>query len=314
MVHQLPGFGHKLMPATFMLTFDCEGRWGVADQLTARDRTILTDEGLRQAYASIVALLDEYRIEATFAFVGAFAQSAPDFARLLPALEAFGAFAPDYVGAALRDLKASGGAGWHGDQLVDLIAKARTEHEIALHGVTHVPWTQLDERGVDAEMALFQSLSGPVRSSCTFVYPRNFVAHADKLAQNGFAGFRLAPLPRSRPRSLLAEFNIFEAPGRPADAEGLVRIPAGFFLNWRSGPRRLVPPALTRLRARRLLDAAAATNGIVHYWLHPENIATAPSTLELLRTLVHDVAEAREAGHCQVMTQLGYCRSVNSLA
>jgi peptidoglycan/xylan/chitin deacetylase (PgdA/CDA1 family) len=302
------------MPATFMLTFDCEGRWGIADHLTGRDRTRLTDEGLRQAYASIVALLDEYRVEATFAFVGAFAQSPAEFARLRPALEAFRAFAPDYVGAALGDLDASGGAGWHGDQLVDLVADARAGHEIALHGVTHVPWTQLGEDGVGAEMALFQSLAGPVGTSRTFVYPRNLVAHPDTLAKHGFAGFRLAPPKRSRALSLLAEFNIFETPERPADGQRIAPIPAGFFLNWRSGPRRLVPPWLTRLRAWRLLQAAAATKGIVHYWLHPENIATAPSTIDLLRMLVRDVAEARDAGHCQVLTQLGYCRSRDSLA
>lgn len=302
------------MPATFMLTFDCEGRWGVADHLTARDRNSLTDEGLRKAYAAIVALLNEYGVEATFAFVGAFSQSRAEFACLRPAVEGFRSFAPDYIGAALHDLDGSGGDGWHGDQLVDLVTGARTGHEIALHGVTHVPWTQLDERGVDAEMALFQSLAGPIRSSRTFVFPRNLVAQPHRLATDGFEGFRLAPPTRSRWRSFLVEFNIFEAPEQPTNGRGIAPIPAGFFLNWRSGPRRLVPPELTRFRARRLLDAAAATNGIVHYWLHPENMATAPSTLDALRALVRDVAEAREGGHCQVMTQLGYCRSRDSLA
>jgi peptidoglycan/xylan/chitin deacetylase (PgdA/CDA1 family) len=297
------------MPATFMLTFDCEGRWGVADHLTERDRASLTDKGLREAYASILALLDECGIAATFAFVGAFSQSPAEFGRLRPILEDFRGFAPDYVGVALRDLDAGGGAGWHGDELVHLVGSARAGHEVALHGVTHVPWTQLDDRGVDAEMVLFRSLAGPVRASRTFVYPRNLVAHADRLAEHGFEGYRLAPPPRSRARSLLAEFNMFEAPEQPTNADGLRPIPAGFFLNWRSGPRRLVPPSLTRLRARRLLDAATEANGIVHYWLHPENIATAPSTLDLLRMLVRDVAEAREAGHCEVLTQLDYCRS-----
>lgn len=302
------------MPATFMLTFDCEGRWGVADHLTPRDRARLTDEGLRQAYESIVALLDDYQVEATFAFVGAFGQSPAELARLRPALEGLRPFAPNFMGPALEDYDASSGAGWHGDKWVDLVANARTQHEIALHGVTHVPWTQMDERAVEAEMALFDSLSGPVSFSRTFVYPRNLVAHTDKLAEHGFAGFRLAPPPRSRARSLLAEFNIFEAPDQPTVAAGLLPIPAGFFLNWRSGPRRVVPPSVTRLRSRRLLDAAAASEGIVHYWLHPENIATAPSTIELLSTLLRDVAESREAGHCQVMTQLGYCRWRESLA
>jgi hypothetical protein len=113
--------------------------------------------------------------------------------------------------------------------------------------------------------------------------------------------------------SLLAELNVFEAPEQPLPFSAITAIPAGYFLNWRSGIRALVPPAVTSARARKLLHAASPSNGIVHYWLHPENIASAPSTLALLRTLVREVAEAREAGRCQVITQLGYCRAQESL-
>ena len=218
------------MPAQFLLTFDCEGRWGVADHLSSRHRRELTDERLRHAYRSILDLLDEYRVEATFAFVGAFSQSPPEFARLRPALEDFRAFAPDYVGSILRDVDESGGDGWHGDDLVQLVANARSAHEIALHGVTHVPWTSMDERAAAAEMAMFRQLEGPVSMSRTFVYPRNLVAHTAQLEEHNFAGFRLAASKRSRARSLLAEFNIFEAPEHSPPANGMVPIPAGFLM------------------------------------------------------------------------------------
>lgn len=301
------------MAALFILSFDCEGKWGVADHLTSRHRRDLTDERLRHAYRSIIDLLDEYDVAATFAFVGAFAQSAADFARLRPALEQFRATAPDYIGPALRDVDEYGGAGWHGDQLVDLVTSARAKHEVALHGVTHIPWTSMDTRAVAAEMAMFDTLIGPVRASRTFVFPRNLVRHTEQLANHDFVGFRAARPKRSRARSLLAEFNIFQAAEPPLQSADIVAIPAGFFLNWRSGARALVPPAVTRIRARRLLRAASANGRVVHYWLHPENIASAPSTLPLLRMLVREIAEAREAGHCQVMTQLGYCRAQESL-
>lgn len=302
------------MPATFILSFDCEGKWGVADHLTSRHRRDLTDERLRNAYRSIVDLLDEYRIEATFAFVGAFAQSPADFARLRSAIEQFRAMAPDYIGPALRDVDESAGAGWHGDQLLEMVTNSRTNHEVALHGVTHVPWTSMDERAAAAELDMFDSLVGPVRASRTFVFPRNLVAHTEQLANYGFVGFRRARPKRSRARSLIAELNVFAAPDQPLPSADIVTIPAGYFLNWRSGLRALVPPAVTGMRVRRLLRAASAREGIVHYWLHPENIASAPSTLALLRMLLREVAEVREAGNCQVMTQLGYCRAQESLS
>jgi peptidoglycan/xylan/chitin deacetylase (PgdA/CDA1 family) len=297
------------MAGRFMLTFDCEGKWGCADSLSESDRRSLTDENLRHAYASILQLLDHHRVEATFAFSGAFSQSPSAFERLRPHLEEMSLWAPDYLGPALQDIAQTKGDGWHGDQLVEATAKSRTAHEIALHGVTHVPWTRLDRSFVQKEMELFEMLEGPVKASRTFVYPRNQIAHEAVLAKQGFIGFRAARAGRSRLASLFSEFNLSEEPEQSLPGNGIIRIPAGFFLNWRSGPRRLVPAAVTCARARRLLRRAAATGGIVHYWLHPENIATAPSTFELLGQLVQDVAAARDAGDCQILTQLGYCRS-----
>lgn len=301
------------MPAQFILSFDCEGKWGVADELNSRYARELTDEKLRQAYRWIVDLLDEFRIEATFAFVGAFAQSPQGFSRLRSPIEELGRQFPDYLQPVLREIDQGTSGGWHGEHLLDLVGNARGSHEIGLHGVTHVPWTSMDRQSAKAEMAMFDTLEGPVGQGRTFVYPRNLVAHSDVLAEHGFAGFRTARVPRSRASSLLSELNLFETPEHPSRSNGIVHIPAGFFLNWRHGLRALVPPAVTRARARRLLNAAARDNGIVHYWLHPENIVSAPATLQLLRMLIREVAEAREAGRCEVLTQLAYCRNQQSL-
>jgi peptidoglycan/xylan/chitin deacetylase (PgdA/CDA1 family) len=302
------------VPARFILSLDCEGKWGSADCLTDRHRRDLADDKLRDAYRAILKLLDECRVEATFAFAGAFSQSAGEFARIRPEIEALADKAPHHLRPALHDIDTTRGDGWHGAALVEAVGSARTPHEIALHGVTHVPWTEMDAAFVQAEMHLFDRLAGPVRDCRTFVYPRNKVAHADVLAARGFLGFRTARPHRSRLRSLLSELNLFDRPEPEQRREGIIAIPAGYFLNWRSGARRLVPSAITQLRAKRLLDRAAAANAIVHYWLHPENIATAPSTFRLLEALVREVAARRDAGHCQVLTQLGYCRSIESQA
>lgn len=296
-----------------MLTLDCEGRWGVADCIAARQRYDLTDERLHDAYTAIVRLLKEFDVPATFAFVGTFTQSSQDFARIRPEIERLRDLAPDYLNLALNDIDESHGSGWHGGHLVELVGGSSTGHEIALHGVTHVPWTWVDRSFAEAELELLDSLGGQVRDSRTFVYPRNLVAHVDVLRRRGFAGFRMARPKRSRAISLLSEFNPFEDPDCPISSDGIVPIPAGFFLNWRSGPRRLVPPTFTRLRAARLLDAARESGAIVHYWLHPENIASAPSTLALLASLVREVALRRDAGTCDVLRQIDYCRWAESL-
>jgi hypothetical protein len=298
--------------AKFILSFDCEGKWGSADALTHAHRRDLTDEKLREAYGSILDLLDEFEIESTFAFTGAFSQSPRHFERLRPELDRLSRLAPDYLGPALADVDATRGDGWHGHALVEAVGAARVLHEIALHGVTHVPWTTMDQSFVEAEMCLFEALEGPVRESRTFIFPRNLIAHSQILRKHDFEGYRLARPERSRLAALMSEFDLSVAPERPKPGNGIVRIPAGFFLNWRHGLRRVVPPQVTELRAERLLDRAVREGGVVHYWLHPENVASAPATLNQLRSIVRNVAAVRSAGHCDVLTQLGYCRWIES--
>jgi peptidoglycan/xylan/chitin deacetylase (PgdA/CDA1 family) len=300
------------VPGKFILSLDCEGKWGVSDILAARHQRDLSTGRLFWAYREILRVLEEFELPSTFAFVGAFTQSPRDFASIRPRIEAMGKAAQDYLAPALRDIDV-GGPGWHGHDLLASVLESRVTHEIALHGVTHVPWTSMSEADAEAEMALFHDLKGPIRDSRTFVYPRNLVAHVGVLARHGFMGFRTARAERSRAASFLSEFNLLEAPQKPELLGDIVHIPSGFFLNWRNGLRRVVPPAVTSVRAKRLLRAAAGSGGVVHYWLHPENIASAPSTLDLLRALAREVARSREAGDCEVVTQLGYCRWAESL-
>ncbi|MXP13328.1 polysaccharide deacetylase family protein [Altererythrobacter confluentis] len=295
------------MTARFILSLDCEGKWGVADHLGADLHRSLNDAGLRLAYRQIIELLDEYSLPATFAFVGCFAEETQSLHRLMPELAHLGSKAADYLGPAIHDMTEGSREGWHGAWAVEQVAQAPTLHEIALHGVTHVPWTDLDRKGAYREMALLAQMETPVRHARTFIYPRNKIAHQDVLEASGILGYRLSPPDRSRLSSLTSEFDIWSRPDADSPASDvIVPIPAGFFVNWQSGLRRLVPNNISLLRARRLLDAAERTGGVVHYWLHPENIATAPATLGLLRSILEVVAERRDKGRCDVLTQQRY--------
>lgn len=298
------------MSARFILSLDCEGKWGVADLLNSAFHRELTDERLRAAYEGIVHALDEFGISATFAFVGAFAQPAARFSEIKDGLRALNEKAPNYLGPALADIDHGSKQGWHGDWAVDRVATAAIGHEIALHGFTHVPWTDVDNAFIHSELALWQSMAGPVRESRTFVYPRNSVAHLDLLADAGIEGYRRARPPISRLRSLASEFNVWTPPdGDPDFADSMIAIPAGYFVNWQHGPRRLVPRLLSSRRASQMLNAADRNNEVVHYWLHPENVASAPGTIEVLRDLLRLVAELREKGRCEVLNQAEYCES-----
>jgi peptidoglycan/xylan/chitin deacetylase (PgdA/CDA1 family) len=299
------------MAAKFILSFDCEGKWGVADLLNPDLHRNLTDDRITAAYDAIVSMLDDFKIPATFAFVGAFAQPEAEFGVLEDGLRTLCEFAPYYLGPALFDMKEGSKQGWHGDRPLEKVASAATGHEIALHGFTHVPWSNWKRKSIELEMMLWRSMGGPVRHSRTFVYPRNDVAHIELLAEAGFEAFRGARPSSSRLHSLISEFNVRTPPDRDPRVPGsIVEIPAGHFVNWDHGLRRIVPRFVSLRRAYHMLSTASRDGGVVHYWLHPENLATAPSTIILLKQLLRLVSELRDKGRCEVLTQLNYSRDL----
>lgn len=303
-----------MTPARFILSLDCEGKWGLADQLTPAHHRLLSDEGLRDAYGRLIALLDEFEIPATFAFVGCFSLSAEHLAASLPALEAFSGEVPGYLDAALDDIALPDRQGWTGDWAVRAVLHAAADHEIALHGATHVPWTWpgMTRDVARQEFKILLDAQAPILTrTCTFVYPRNAVAHLDVLDEFGLVGARGTRSRSYRAQSLAAEFNLLSPPDADPVIARPLQIPAGHFVNWPSGARRIVPAEVTRARARLMLRRARATGRVVHYWTHPENIATAPATLRVLRAILEEVARMRDAGRCDVLTQEAYCRSVD---
>ena len=295
------------MAATFIFSFDCEGKWGVADALTPQTHRSLGDELLKNAYRQLLALVDQYRVRATFAFVGLFAEPAAEFAHLRDKLQDMARRSPDYLVPALGDLGNGSRQGWHGDWALDLVASRAAGHEIAFHGVTHIPWDRMDDALNRDECALFHALTSPVGRSRTMVFPRNNVARLDAVKALGILGYR-AGLERPRIANFIDEINLF--PRLQSDAEitdGILAIPAGYFVNWQHGPRRLIPRAWSRMRAKLLIDRAARTGSVVHIWLHPENIAQEPDTLTRIDDILRLVREACDKGHGEVKTQAEYC-------
>lgn len=285
------------MTGYFTLSLDCEGKWGVADLLGDFHHRTLGDARLHEAYSAITSLLEEKGMAATFAFTELFLRSRDELLSL-PVDELVHTL--PYARSAFDDLRSGSGEGWAAPWALEMVGN---RHEIACHGVTHTPWTDMSRDQARYELSIVPRPRGG-----TFIYPRNAVAHLDVLEEAGFAGYRLAPPRTSRVRSLAREANLL-TPAEPLPAPaGLQPIPAGHFINWVSGLRRLVPPALTRLRARKILERAARSGGVAHFWTHPENIASAPGTLANLRAVLEEAAELRRQGRIEVMTQIELVR------
>ncbi len=302
------------MPGTFILSLDCEGKWGMADHLTADHHRWLTRERLREAYVRLLDLFDEYEIDATWAFVMAFLLT-PEEQHERDAL-----FQDQPIDGRnwlvnFRAAQAEGNMdGWSSPELLDLVA-SRGGHEIGCHGFSHLPLdpAQVPREVMAREVAAASSVAAEkVVALRTFVYPRNLVGYPDELGRAGYRGYRdrlpVRPGARGRLGNLLSEFNVAQRaqPHAPLGTEPLA-IPSGFFFNWRLGARARVPAAVTVRRWRRILGDAAASGGVAHLWLHPHNIISAPSTFDVLADVLRDVTRLRDRGVLEVRTQDAYC-------
>lgn len=292
------------MAGTFLLTFDCEGKWGVVDKLPASRQQWHTTARLEATYQSVLALLQKYRIGATFAFTAAFSMSPREFERMRPEIEHCGAAAAPWMRQALIGIERDDGNGWFSPTCFSAAREAGI-HEIASHSFSHIPWKApyATREILDAELALNRQAPGFTNAVETFVYPRNQVAHTDLLPLHGFHSFREVRPSLGRPANLMREFNFFSPSEQLGPLGPLpVAIPAGFFLNSRYGVRRCIPVALTVARWKHILQHAARNGGVVHAWTHPEDFIDGHSMFSQLDELLHLIADEREAGRLRIVT------------
>jgi len=297
-------------PPTFIMSLDCEGKWGMADMLQPFHHRDITNASLAAAYRQLIAMLDRHQIAATFAFVMAFALSAGEREKF-DVLDERRNPGDTWLRHYWDSVKRGQGDGWHQPEAFDMVRDAG-RHEIASHSFCHRPLgdRSIDGAGAARELALAAEAARLKQVELkTLVFPRNEVGNLAAVRAAGYLGYR-SRLDRhgGKAAALLEEFVLWRGPQAPlASADGIIAIPPGHFFNWRLGLRRLVPPAVTRARWRNQLDACVREGGIVHLWLHPHNLITAPGTAPVLEDVLAEVARRRDAGKIAIMTQCDYC-------
>lgn len=308
------------MAACFIQSYDCEGLWGVADLVNAHSRESLSSVRLAEVYDSLLALLDQFHLPATMAWVGMFALPSSAYEGVLPLLKQLHARCPGYLDSFFSDLESGRANHWNGAACLARVQERARLLEIGFHGFSHIPW---DWPGFDSSAAKLEVAGmAQVAAGCglpfnTFVFPRNAVNHIDVLQTSRVIGYRAARQPRSRFRRLLGEFSPWptaDAHSRPSDRSGdLVPIPAGDFFSTQFGLRRIIPSKITVARWRSIIDSAIKRSGVAHLWLHPENLALASEGVSVLGEVLSYVARARDAGNLEVLTMSDYCLRANKI-
>lgn len=57
---------------TLIVPLDCEGKWGMADHLSAHHATFITNRNLARVYSELLRAFERRKLRVTFAFVDAF--------------------------------------------------------------------------------------------------------------------------------------------------------------------------------------------------------------------------------------------------
>lgn len=292
--------------AGFTLSLDCEGLWGMADQPGVVNTGVIGDASLAQAYGLISRVLDAHELKATCAFVSAFAAGAEALRANLGVLQELAALSPAWFAQVVPAIGRGRVDGWFGDAYYAALRAGG--HEMAWHGATHL--CLADETAADAvdlELELATRLFTAIgHTPKTIVFPRNRVGHLARLQRAGFETYRArAPAGfAGRLTGLVNEWKVRDSrvQARPWTQQGWQISPAGFFLNWPSGARALVPVGVTVSRWKSLLRSAVEQGGYVHMWFHPHNLITAPAMQGAFEQTLNEVGQLVRSGDMACLT------------
>lgn len=267
----------------FTLSLDCEGLWGMADNNKIIRSGIINDLSLKNAYAFLIGTLSKHNLKASAAFVTCYAAESDAISDNISHLKNMAELNPAWFVHIISALSSGKLDGWKGVDFYRLMSDAG--HEMAWHGTTHLPISEkTSEIAVALELELANILlPGFSAQTKTIIFPRNQVGHLNLLQSQGFLTYRTG-LPdhiTNRVSNIFNEWNIFDnnVMDTPKIEYGWNVSPAGHFLNWPSGTRKMIPISITIKRWKSLLHYAIKNGGYVHMWFHPHNLITAPAMM-----------------------------------
>ena len=296
----------------FMVSFDCEGKWGFADRMTVNHEKSFTTDRLVEAYRKLLQLLKKKDIGGTFAFVGAFALPRSAYREHTDWFVAETANGQDWMAAFKADARQGRYEGWFAPEVLQLVMEDG-RHEIGSHGFSHIPLGNADINAATFHREM--ELSSRVGAFYgykprTLIYPRNIIGYTDELRRHGLSGYRGGKHPSlyRKVANRASEFNIMQSsePLMAPSGTSPVRIPGSGLLNWRSGMRKHIPMSVTQRRWEHALEHAATVGGAVHIWTHPHNFITGSRQFELLEGILDVAQEYIQSGRLRNPNQQEY--------
>lgn len=308
------------MTGKCIISFDCESKWGMADNLSSVHDEMLTNENLIKIYQELIQLLDAYNMPATFGFVGALTMESKFF---LEKWEDDLRRSPKHSKWLKRffdDVDSNNLSGWFCPELLSIVYRSPSKHEICSHGFTHLAWNSASPESLDIETKGIQEWyeANNIKPK-TFIFPRNKVGNRHFLGKIQANAYRDQPKYLSsfslfsRLKALISEFNIYPKSQNYNFYKAYTAIPGGFFLNWRSGLRKFIPVSLSVMRFRNALNHASKNNGTINLWSHPHNFITGKKQFKLFKKCLDVLKEHVDSGKIKILTQEDYFLEIDKV-
>jgi len=129
-----------------VVSLDAELAWGFHDRSPLTDATLRRVERGRRMWIQLLDLFDTYDVAATWAVVGHLLVRDREYTQPHPLPEEW--FAPARKG--LRERREL----WLGDDLIETVASADADHELASHSFSHAEFPDVDREAAAAECRL----------------------------------------------------------------------------------------------------------------------------------------------------------------
>lgn len=300
---------------TCIISFDCEGKWGLMDNLTIYHDANFTSENFSKAYKDILNSLEKRNLSATFAFVGAFTMEENYFREKWLSVLLRSDQHKEWLNNFLKKYETSQDSSWFCPELIPLVHSSMNgSHEICSHGFTHLPW---DSKDFDALLIEVEGILDWYKihsiTSKTFIFPRNIIKNKELLSKLNVIAYRNKVIKKSflpkveRLSQLLSELNMnIQSSVQSTDVDTPIPIPGEIFLNWRNGIRKIIPFKITVNRFEAALDHAIRNNGVINLWTHPHNFISGDRQLELFNSCLDILERKVKFGDIQVLTQQQY--------
>lgn len=300
------------MSGKFIISLDCEGKWGVADR-SREGKGFISNAKLVDVYSRILQLFEKYRFRATFAFVSALCLEPDELVDGIDGVELLHG-GKNWLTPAWGELRAGIVDGWSCPELLTLV-RAHGAHHVCTHGGTHLPYSNSATPSEAVKWDIEFARQHHARFGLGWggiVFPRNVVGHLDIMAGAGIAYYRSMDRAEQvtgklgKGVRLANEFVSADKFGLWPVGRGHDHCPVGLspgkFINARIGFRRRVPATATLRRAKTMLRYASIRGRTFHLYTHPHNFINDEGMFGRLETILDMATTMVAEGQLEVMT------------